>query len=144
MTALSGEYYAGLARTSAGKLLAWGSGGYGDLGNGSTTSSDVPAAVRMPAGVIVTSATPSIDVAGRAVVSPVPLVSRLSPNRGPAGTSVTITGLNLNGANKVRFGTASAMFTVVSPTKITATAPAGSGTVAVTVTTSLGTSARTA
>jgi uncharacterized protein (TIGR03437 family) len=54
----------------------------------------------------------------------------------PTGTTVT-------GATTVQFGTAKATFTVVSATKITATAPAGTGTVAVTVTTPLGTSAQT-
>jgi len=49
---------------------------------------------------------------------------------------VTITGTNLNGATSVTFGGAIATsFTVNSATQITATTPAGSGTVSVAVTT---------
>jgi subtilisin family serine protease len=63
------------------------------------------------------------------------LVSEVSPGSGPAGggTPVTITGANLARATGVAFGPAAAAFTVTSPTSITATAPAGSGTVDVTV-----------
>lgn len=76
--------------------------------------------------------------------TPTPKVTALSPTTGPAagGTSVTITGTDLNGATGVMFGsTAATSFTVNSATQITATAPAGSGTVNVTVTTPGGTSA---
>jgi subtilisin family serine protease len=73
------------------------------------------------------------------------LVSEVSPGSGPAGggTQVTITGANLARATGVAFGSAAAAFTVNSPTSITATAPPGSGTVEVTVTTPAGSSAAT-
>jgi PKD repeat protein len=73
-----------------------------------------------------------------------PAVSGLSPKSGPAagGTSVTVTGTGFTGATAVRFGSASASFTVNSDTSITATSPAGiSGTIDVTVATPHGTSA---
>ena len=72
-----------------------------------------------------------------------PVVSGVSPNSGPpaGGTSVTISGVNLTGASSVTFGGVAAAFTNVSDTEITATSPAGSGTVDVRVTTSQGTSA---
>jgi subtilisin family serine protease len=73
-----------------------------------------------------------------------PSVTSISPNNGPAagGTPMTITGNNFTGATAVRFGaTAATSFTVNSATLITATSPAGSGTVDVTVTNSGGTSA---
>ena len=61
---------------------------------------------------------------------------------GAAGAVVTINGSGFTGATEVKFGSvAAAEFTVDSDTKITATAPAGSGTVHVTVTTAEGTSA---
>ena len=73
-----------------------------------------------------------------------PTVTGISPSEGPAsgGTSVTITGSNFASGATVDFGTNAAMnVTVNSSTSLTATAPAGSGTVDVTVTTVGGTSA---
>ncbi len=74
-----------------------------------------------------------------------PTVTGVSPSVGSTsgGTSVTLTGTNFTGATAVYFGTAAASaFTVVSPTSMTATAPAGvAGTVDITVTTPGGTSA---
>jgi hypothetical protein len=78
-------------------------------------------------------------------VATAPSVTAVSPNRGPTGggTSVTITGANLNGATGVSFGsTPASSVTLVSPTQITATSPAGSaGMIDITVTTPYGTSA---
>ncbi|WP_212758677.1 IPT/TIG domain-containing protein, partial [Paenibacillus sinopodophylli] len=67
-----------------------------------------------------------------------PTITSISPTAGPTtgGTTVTLTGTNLSGATAVTFGgTAATGFTVNSATQITATAPAGSGTVDVRVTT---------
>nr|WP_269330251.1 IPT/TIG domain-containing protein [Kineosporia babensis] len=76
-----------------------------------------------------------------------PTVSSVSPATGPlgGGTSVTITGTGFTGATAVNFGANSASFvTVVSPTQITATSPAGTaGTADVRVVTPAGTSANT-
>ena len=72
-----------------------------------------------------------------------PAVSGIEPNHGPraGGTSVTITGVNLDDASAVTFGaTPAASFTVNSPTSVTAVSPAGTGMVDVTVNTSEGTS----
>ncbi|HUZ29735.1 MAG TPA: IPT/TIG domain-containing protein, partial [Solirubrobacteraceae bacterium] len=92
-----------------------------------------------------TSATSSADHFTYVSSAPgVPTVSGVSPNSGPAkgGTSVTVKGTNLSGATAVHFGpNAAASFNVDSGTQITATSPAGSGTVDVTVTTGKGTSA---
>ncbi|MFZ3005439.1 MAG: IPT/TIG domain-containing protein [Phenylobacterium sp.] len=73
-----------------------------------------------------------------------PTVTTIAPASGPTtgGTSVVLTGTNLTGATGVSFGATSASgFTVNSATQITATAPAGSGSVNVRVTTAGGTSA---
>jgi hypothetical protein len=71
-----------------------------------------------------------------------PAVTSISPNTGPAGggTSVTVTGINFINVSAVSFGPNVAGVTVNSATQITATAPSGSGTVDVTVTTNAGTS----
>ncbi len=71
---------------------------------------------------------------------PTPVVTAVSPRSGPpaGGNTVTITGSDLNQVTGVSFGSTAA--TNVAPnsagTQITATAPAGSGTVDVTVSTS--------
>ena len=73
-----------------------------------------------------------------------PSVTKVTPKTGPAGTSVAITGTNLNGATAVLFGGTPAASYVVSTTgsRITAVAPAGSsGPVDITVTTPGGDSA---
>ncbi|QLH23602.1 S-layer family protein [Streptomyces sp. Rer75] len=72
-----------------------------------------------------------------------PVISSVSPASGApgGGTAVTITGSNFNQATAVRFGTTLApAFTLVSANQITVTAPAGTGTVLITVTTPGGTS----
>ncbi len=79
-------------------------------------------------------------------VNETPTVASISPDVAPlgGGTRVTITGTYLAGATAVKFGTTPATTVVVgSATSITATVPAGTGTVDVTVTTSYGTSATT-
>ncbi len=73
-----------------------------------------------------------------------PVVTSLSPRNGPTvgGTAVTITGSGLTGASGVMFGgTAAQGFTVLGGGAIVATAPPGSGTAEVMVTTPDGTSA---
>jgi len=73
-----------------------------------------------------------------------PVVSGLSPSQGPlsGGNTVNVSGTGFTGVTAVRFGSTPAVsFTVVSPTRLTAVAPAGTaGPVGVTVTTSGGTS----
>jgi hypothetical protein len=76
-----------------------------------------------------------------------PSISGTSPISGPSsgGTSVVITGTNFLNATSVQFGSVNATsYTVNSPTQITATAPAGTTTVDVTVVTPQGTSAHSA
>ncbi len=71
-----------------------------------------------------------------------PVVTGISPTNGPAagGTTVTISGSGFTNATAVKFGTATATVSAISDGSITATSPAGSGTVHVTVTTAGGTS----
>jgi hypothetical protein len=72
------------------------------------------------------------------------VVSSVSPTGGPTsgGTTVIISGSGFTGASSVTFGSiAAASFNVDSDTQITAVSPAGSGQVAITVTTPGGSSA---
>ena len=88
-----------------------------------------------------TSATSSTDQFNYVIA---PTVSGLTPAAGPlgGGTTVTITGMNLNSATAVSFGDSAATIVSDSATQIVATDPASSaGSVDVTVTTVGGTSA---
>ena len=67
-----------------------------------------------------------------------PSITSLSPNTGPIGTAVTISGVRFTGATSVNFGATSAPFTVVNDTTITTTVPSGTGVAFVTVTTPVG------
>lgn len=90
--------------------------------------------------------TSSVVVADQFTYIPTPTVTSISPTTGPAagGTTVTITGTNFTGVTAVSFGgTAAASFSFLSATQITATSPAGTGTVDIKVTTAGGTSAAT-
>lgn len=74
------------------------------------------------------------------VFGPNPSVAAISPNKGPTsgGTTVTITGEHLASAQAVRFGaTEAASFSVVSEKSIIAVSPPGTGTVPVSVETSV-------
>ena len=120
---------------------------------GYTVNSDTQITATAPAGsagtVDVTVTTPtgtSATVsADRYTYRAVPNVTNVSPSSGPTagGTSVVITGTNLNTTSAVNFGsTAATGYVVNSETQITATAPSGSvGTVDITIITAGGTSA---
>jgi alpha-tubulin suppressor-like RCC1 family protein len=127
-----------LALLSNGTVMAWGSNVSGQLGDGSTQNSSVPAAVIGLSGVEGISAG---GVYSLAFGPPVPDVFSVAPNQGPesGGTSVTITGVHFTQATAVDFGSSSASFTVDSDSSITAVSPPGIGTVDVTVTTPEGT-----
>ena len=80
-----------------------------------------------------------------------PTVSSISPNSGPVtgGTSVTIIGTNfirndIASVGRVLFGSTIASFIINSPTQITTTSPAGTGTVDITLVNGIGTSTTSA
>ena len=78
-----------------------------------------------------------------AATVPVPSISSISPTSGAAGVAVTINGSNFGatqGSSSVKFGSTAASVTSWSNTQIKVTAPSGTGTASVTVTTSGGTS----
>jgi len=139
VTAISAGGQDSVALLGSGSVMTWGTDSSGVLGDGAPSGmSDVPVAV-----VGLTKAA-SIS-AGRsdtlAFGEPIPTVTSVSPQIGPAngGATVTIGGNTFTGATAVKFGTAPATsFTVNSATSITATAPPGTGTVDVTVTTPAG------
>ena len=130
-----------LALLTSGSAMSWGADEWGNLGDGATGS-----ASDLPVGVSGLSKIAGISVGGSHMLAygePIPAVASVSPKLGShaGGTTVTITGANLSGASAVKFGAnAAASFTVNSATSVTAVAPAGTGTVDVTVTTEAGTS----
>ena len=85
------------------------------------------------------------NIIGRLDLASPPTVSTVTPSSGPTsgGTTVTISGCGFQGTTAVSFGgTPAANFVVNSDSSITATAPThAEGTVDITVTTSIGTSA---
>jgi hypothetical protein len=102
-------------------------------------SGTVDITVTTPGGTSATGAADRFVYASAAL----PTVTAVSPGGGPAvgGTLVTISGTGLGYLTAVHFGNAAALVTIDTPTAVTAFAPAGSGTVDVTVTTAAGTSA---
>ncbi|MCE0539203.1 IPT/TIG domain-containing protein, partial [Kineosporia rhizophila] len=103
-----------------------------------------PAKAAGTAGVTVTTAdggTSAVTPSSIFTFIPAPTVTSITPTSGPeaGGTSVIINGTGLTTASSVRFDGSAASFVVDSDTRITATAPAGSGLVNVTVTTVGGT-----
>jgi hypothetical protein len=89
--------------------------------------------------------TGTATTADRFTYVPVPAVTAIKPAEGPVtgGTVVTITGTNLGKAVAVKFGSIAATTASCNATECSATSPAGTGTVNVTVTTLGGTSAAT-
>jgi hypothetical protein len=150
----SGPTAGGTSVTITGTNLSGATGvSFGGAGGSITADSGTKVTATSPAGsgtvnITVTtkggtSATTSADKF--TYTTPAPVVLRISPSSGPTagGTSVTITGTNLSGATGVSFGGAGGSITADSSTQITATSPAGSGTVEITVTTPGGTSVAT-
>ena len=79
------------------------------------------------------------------LISEPPVVTSISPSAGSGGTTVTINGAGFDYGSTVDFGsTAASSVTYVSPYELRAVAPAGSGTLNVTVSMFAGTSATSA
>jgi alpha-tubulin suppressor-like RCC1 family protein len=141
-----------MALLKTGALMSWGDDSFGNLGDGSTTSSDVPVRVcapyvenPCPTGPYLTGDVTAFAAGGEhefaSVKSAAVEVTSVNPAVGPkkGATKVTITGTDLSGATAVHFGAAEASdVKVVSPGEVTAVSPAGSETVAVTVKTPQG------
>lgn len=95
-------------------------------------------------GVIqVTNASGSATSSTSFVVQAAPSITSFAPNQGAAGTPVTITGTGFTGTTSVKFGTKAAVFNVDSSSQISATAPTGVVTGAISVTNGAGTATST-
>lgn len=93
--------------------------------NSSTISAVVPA--KSAGAVTVNVVTPGATLSATYTYLAAPSISSLSPSSGTTagGTTVTISGSNLNGVSSVRFGNlAASSFTVVSASQIVAITPA--------------------
>jgi alpha-tubulin suppressor-like RCC1 family protein len=158
VTALAAGFDHSLALLSNHTAMAWGYNAFGQLGDGTRTGpekcdvaqggggfpcSTIPVAVSGLSGLIGVSAGSEHSLAFHSPTPPT--VTKVGPKKGPVtgGTTVTVTGTSLTAASTVKFGSTNASsFTVKSDTSITATAPPSAvGTVDVTVTTLVGTSA---
>ncbi|HTY95837.1 MAG TPA: IPT/TIG domain-containing protein, partial [Solirubrobacteraceae bacterium] len=132
-----------VALQASGNVWTWGVNGEGQLGIGTKESQSVPVEVRDIHQVSqVSGGGLQVIVAGPQL----PTVTGVSPIEGSptGGTPVTLTGTGFGAVTEVHFGGhAATEFTIESATTIHAVAPAGSGTVPVTVTIPGGTSAGT-
>ncbi|MBI5825912.1 MAG: IPT/TIG domain-containing protein [Chloroflexi bacterium] len=113
-----------------------------------TVDSDTSISTSLPAGA--TTGTISVTTAEGTATSadtftvtalpvPAPTITSFSPDNGPVGTNVTISGANFSGATDVSFNGTAATFTVDSDTSISASVPAGATTGTISVTTAEGT-----
>jgi alpha-tubulin suppressor-like RCC1 family protein len=152
-TQLAAGQYHSLALTSSGQLYAFGLNDVGQLGSlaniGTEEANPTPTLVGLPgrAESLGTLSTANDSMVLVEAAGPAPTVTKISPKKGPAAgsTTVTVTGTGFAGATSVRFGSANALsYEVDSTTSITAVAPPHtSGAVEVTVTTPNGQSAPT-
>lgn len=96
--------------------------------NATTIRAVTPARPEGAADVVVTAGSTSttLPAAFTYVALPLPEIFAVTPATGPTGggTDVTIDGANLGSVVEVRFGTAVATFTILSPTRIRAISPA--------------------
>ena len=142
----AGEYHA-VALDANGNVWGWGDNVDGEIG------SQVPQTVELlPSQIVGIEKALAITASNDSTIalvsaSRVPTISAVSPDAGlqSGGASVTITGTDLAEASIVKFGSnAATSFAVRSPTEITATAPAGTGTVDITVSVGASTSVTSA
>src|SRR5438105_1531274 len=117
VTAISAGHTHSLALRSNGTVVAWGCG----AGNN-------PGQCAVPSGLSSVAALAAGVGQSLALVAPIPAVSGFSPAAGGVGTLVTINGRNVGSATSVTFGGVTATPTIVSPTQIRATVPAGART----------------
>jgi IPT/TIG domain/Galactose oxidase, central domain len=147
----SGPAAGGTKVTITGSNLTAGTVSFASIPATSVTCSAKSCSATSPAGSGTVDVTVSTTGGGSAIVTadrftyqapPMPKITKITPATGPAtgATIVTITGSNLS-AGAVRFGTAAAANVTCTASSCTATSPAGSGTVDVTVTAVGGTSA---
>lgn len=111
------------------------------VASASQINASTPASAAGPAAVTVTTPGGTSSGSSYFYYVPAPTLASVVPDQGPelGGAAVTLTGTNLYQVTSLKFGAiAASSYTVVSATQITAVAPAGTGTVQVTVATAGG------
>jgi alpha-tubulin suppressor-like RCC1 family protein len=124
VSAVAGGFTHSLALLSNGKVDAWGDNQSGELGNGTTTNSNVPVPVGDGLGQV--TGVSAGTVFSLSIGAPAPTVTKVHPQTGPeaGGTNVIITGTNFTGASAVKFGSAKATTEkAISATQMEATSP---------------------
>ncbi|MFN3778955.1 MAG: IPT/TIG domain-containing protein [Brevundimonas aurantiaca] len=143
----AGPTVGGTSVTVTGTNLSSATGvAFGGVAGTITANTATSITVTAPAGAgvvdvaVTTAGGVATAVSGYAYAA-APTISGVSPNTGPetGGTTVTLTGINLTNASAVTFGGNAATITANTATSITATVPAGAGSVGVAVTTAGGT-----
>ena len=135
VTALAAGTHAGYAIGSDGHLYAWGAGGSGQLGNGTTTSvQPVPVAVALPTGTVPTSLGPEGTSSTGYVVAR-PAVTLLQGS--PTGATITA-GAGFSGqltVTNVPAGGGTLMWSTTTPSTEITVSPSGAVDVPASVTT---------
>jgi alpha-tubulin suppressor-like RCC1 family protein len=131
-----------LAVRAGGVPVGWGKGDSGEFG---PEGFDTTHPRALPCGLSgiegLTSGKGTVYLWGAAQEA-CPFINGLSPDEGPpsGGNEVVIHGSGFGSATAVHFGSHSVLFSILSPSELAVTAPAGSESEAVTVTTPAGTS----
>ncbi len=144
-SAVSAGGFHSVALREDGTVEDWGGNEHGQLGTGSEGAGEhsaVPVALGCALhGVSGIASGLNVSLAFGVANELCPVIASVTPKEGEPGTVVTIAGSGFAEASAVTFGGAPATsFTVESPTRISATAPAGTETVDIQVRTPVGAS----
>ncbi len=134
----------GTGFTGATKVAFHGTSAAFRVNNAARITATVPSGATTGTIAVTTPGGTATSTASFTVTAPAaPTITKFTPASGGIGSKVTLTGTHFTGATKVAFHGVSAVFSVSSATKITATVPSGAttGTIAVTTPGGTGTSA---
>lgn len=114
---------------------------FGSVTSSFDVGSDFGITAAVPAGFTsgkITVATPAGNAVTSSNFTVLPLVTAFSPLQGPVATNVAIAGEGLSQASAVKFGTQTAVFSVISDTELHAQVPVGAASSKITVETPRG------
>jgi hypothetical protein len=126
VTAASGGSDFSLALTSTGSVLAWGYNFYGQLGTGTTTTSDTPVAATLPAGIVATAISAGLYHSLALIARGTTTVATATPAGSTSGGAVTY-GATVTPVSGTGIPTGTVTFTVGAVTLCTTPSLNGAG-----------------